>query len=134
MMRVKMLIEKEIDAYKKAVAKNNRYHKAWYNLAIAYNKLQNTKEEVNAYLKAIEIKPEYPQALFNLAYAKQEQKDNANAIKFWKQYLSVAANIDEEQSFLVTAKAQLKKLDSTAGTADPKPADGDAKKEGPKTE
>lgn len=117
------LIQKEMAAYQLAVEKNNKYHKAWYNLAIAHNKLGKVEEEIAAYVKAVEVKPEYPQALFNLAFAYEEKKDTANALKYWKQYLKVAEPLPSEKKFVATAKQQVERLEKAGGgDAAPAPA------------
>ena len=105
----------EIKSYTLAVEKNAKYHKAWYNLAIANHKLSNVDDEIKAYVSAIEAKADYPQALFNLAFAYEEKKDTANATKYWEEYIKVASSIKSEATFVETARQQLDRLKKASG-------------------
>lgn len=104
------LLEKERDAYKKTVEIAPRYHKGWYNLAIAHNKLGHLDEEIAAYEEALKARPNYPQALFNLAYAYEEKKDTARAIEAWQRYVASAEKLPTEQEYVVIAKQELQRL------------------------
>ena len=117
----KKLWGEEAKAYREATAKNPSYHKAWYNLAIAFKKLGNVDEEISAYLKAIGVKKDYPQALFNLAHAYEEKKDVAKALEYWGRYITVAEAVPTEKKYVETAKQRVDLLKKQAPGADKKP-------------
>ena len=93
------------------------YYKAWYNLAIAYQKSGDVDLEIATYVKALEVRPGYPQALYNLAYAYEDKGATAKAIETWKRYVSVAQRLPTEREYVQTAQAQLDRL--SAGVQQP---------------
>ena len=104
------LAELDGAATAKAVEIAPSYHKGWYNLAIAENKLGNLDAEIAAYEQALVVRANYPQALFNLAYAYEEKKDNAKAIEAWKRYVASAEKLPTEQEYIAIAKQELQRL------------------------
>lgn len=108
--RVEELRTLEVDTYLVATKQRPNHHKAWYNLAVTYNKGGELPLEIEAYRNAVRIKPRYPQALFNLAYALDESGAKEEALKTWEAYLEVSANIAREKGFLATAKAEIERL------------------------
>ena len=122
----KRLWAEEVKAYREATAKNPSYHKAWYNLAIAYKKLGNVDEEISAYLKAIGVKKDYPQALFNLAHAYEEKKDTIKAVEYWGKYVAAAEAVPTEKKYVETAKQRIDLLKKqTKGAANAPATDKD---------
>ena len=111
------LHKQEQDAYQKTIALTPDYYKAWYNLAIAYQKSGEVDLEFATYVKALEVRPAYPQALYNLAYAYEERGATQDAIKTWRRYVSVAQRLPTEREYVQTAQAQLERL--TQGASSP---------------
>jgi tetratricopeptide (TPR) repeat protein len=53
-------------AYEKAIEINHDYDTAYYNMGIAYAKLDKFKEAIEALKKVIEIKPDFDKAYYRL--------------------------------------------------------------------
>jgi len=120
----KKTLHAQINAYKSAIATRPHYHKAWYNVAMAYEKLGETADEIKAYMEALRLKKDdYPQALFNLARAQESVGDKTKAIEAWSRYLEVArkkAHQAAEREFVKTAEGELARLQESPSDASPK--------------
>jgi len=117
----KVLLE-QVEAYKRAIATRPHYHKAWYNKAMAHEKLGDTAAEIEAYEEALRLKKDdYPQALFNLARAQESSGNKAQAVQTWSRYLEVARkkpHREAEREFVKTAEEQLARLKGADAPAD----------------
>jgi tetratricopeptide (TPR) repeat protein len=115
----------QVETYKRAIATRPHYHKAWYNVAMAYEKLGETAQEIEAYQEALRLKKDdYPQALFNLARAQESTGDTQSAMVTWSRYLEVARKKvyrAAEREFVKTAEEQLARLKGSAPPEDAEP-------------
>ena len=51
---------------KKALDIKKDYHEAWYNMGVAYGKLEQPKKAIDCYEKALDIKKDYHEAWDNM--------------------------------------------------------------------
>src|SRR6516225_7510968 len=70
-----------MDAYKRALAIDDKYAGAWYNLGIALGEQKNFPAAIDAYQKAIHLLPDYAPAHCNLGHVLREHGDFAAALK-----------------------------------------------------
>ncbi|CAD7779150.1 MAG: Tetratricopeptide repeat protein [Candidatus Methanoperedenaceae archaeon GB37] len=62
---------------------------AWYNLGVAYNKIDKLNEAIEAYKKAIKIKPDMHEAWCNLGVAYDDLGKFNEAIKAYKKAIEI---------------------------------------------
>ena len=86
---IKKNYEKAIEGCKKAIEIKPDMHEAWYNLGVAYNKIDKLNEAIEAYKKAIEIKPDMHEAWCNLGVAYNKQGKLNEAIKAYKKAIEI---------------------------------------------
>jgi tetratricopeptide (TPR) repeat protein len=91
-------------AFRKAVAANPRFAEVWYNLSDLLDEQGRTGDAIDCLQKAIKVAPDYVDALFNLALLLQRTDRHAEAVKYWREYLSR----DNQSEWASRAKRSLK--------------------------
>lgn len=98
--RILRRLPEGIELYKKAIALKPRKPDIYYNLAVAYDKINAAEDSIKAYTKTIELNPAYVDAYINLGavFAKIGRFDKARAaweegLRFEPENLYIAQNL-----------------------------------------
>lgn len=86
------------EEYKKAIRKNKRDWRAYFNLGNTYAKLGNYEEAKELYQKALEIKKD-PDIYNNLAYTLYNLKDYCSALFYAKKALEGGNKKEYEETY-----------------------------------
>ena len=103
-------LRKAVETYYKCLELDRSHHRAWYNIGVASQRLQDVDSEINAYRKAIEDKSDYTPALYNLAFALRDKGDKVAAIAAFERYVALVGDSKAEARFRAAAEAELARL------------------------
>ena len=84
-----------IDSFKKAIAINEKYEKAYIELGRAYSRIKNYDEAVLSYKKLIEIDPSNVNGLVELGSVYYEIGDNEKAENQYRTAISMLGKSQE---------------------------------------
>jgi len=84
-------VQQAIDKFEKAVQNDPKNASIVFNLAVLYDKANNTEKALSNYLKAIEIKPDYGDAYFNMGVMYFNQ-----GVQFNKKMNDVDEKVDKD--------------------------------------
>lgn len=96
--------------YGQAIATDESYPLAHFNLANLHEELGRTSLAIQHYKKALELQPGYADAHYNLALLFQTRGRAMEAMRHWKQYLQ----LDTTSQWAMIAKREMAKLKSSA--------------------
>lgn len=103
-------LRKAVETYYKCLELDGSHHRAWYNIGVASQRLQDVDSEINAYRKAIDLKSDYTPALYNLAFALRDKGDKPAAIAAFERYIALVGDSKAEARFRAAAEAELTRL------------------------
>ncbi len=79
-------LEKAIDSFKEAIAKNQAYAPAYNGLGAAYKTAGNTEAAIATWLQALQVDPGLNQVLYNLGFAFLEKGEKERAREYLLKY------------------------------------------------
>jgi tetratricopeptide (TPR) repeat protein len=85
--------------------------KAWYNLGIAYGRLQRHKDAISANKKALEINPDKHEAWYNLGYTYGCLQKHEDSINAYKKALEIKPDMHEAWYNLGNTHGRLKRYE-----------------------
>lgn len=103
-------LRRAISHFQQALERDNKHHRAQYNIGVVHHKLGELELEVSSYLKTLAIKPNYTPALYNLAFTLRDKGDAAGAKAAFDKYIATAAKAKSEERFVEIARREQAKL------------------------
>ncbi|MGQ9802030.1 MAG: sulfatase-like hydrolase/transferase [Candidatus Saccharicenans sp.] len=82
----RQLLEKSMDRFKEALARNRNYAQAYNGLGAAYKSAGNTEAAIQCWLQALQLAPDLSQVLYNLGFAYLEKGEKARALEYLLKY------------------------------------------------
>jgi superkiller protein 3 len=85
--------ELAIEYYQKAIAADPNYATTYYNMGLAYAKLENYREAIRCYQKAIDIDPNHTAAYYNMGNAYYNLQNYQEAIRCYQKAIAIDPNL-----------------------------------------
>ena len=104
-----MRMEDAVYMYKKAIEKDKKYYKAYYNLGNYYFEHGKYEEAMENYTKAYKLKPENPYICYNIGCTALKLGDLAKAKLYFYKAVMFDSNVPEFHYNLAYTYKQLKK-------------------------
>jgi superkiller protein 3 len=82
----RQLLERSMDRFKEALAKNQNYAQAYNGLGAAHKSAGNTEAAIQCWLQALQLAPDLSQVLYNLGFAYLEKGERARALEYFLKY------------------------------------------------
>lgn len=101
---------KAIETYYECAKRDEKHHRAFYNIGIVYQRLKDVDGEIEAYVKALGRKGDYAPALYNLAFAQRDKGNKGEAIAAFERYITAVGASKAEARFRAAAEAELARL------------------------
>lgn len=89
------MYDKAIEAFKKAIDANPKYHQAFGDLGEVYVEKNRVDDAIDAFRKAIELTPKEVEYHFNLALAYKEKGEDEEALKEFDEVLKIKPKEEE---------------------------------------
>lgn len=105
--RDRQLLEKSMDRFKEALARNWNYAQAYNGLGAAYKSAGNTEAAIRCWLQALQLAPDLSQVLYNLGFAYLEKGEKARALEYLLKY--------KEKVYQFLTPAEKQELDELIG-------------------
>jgi protein O-GlcNAc transferase len=102
--------QKAITHYKKAIAIDPNYYKAYFNLAGTYEEMGQFNDSVNSYKESLKIKPDYLEAHYSLGRSYQVMGKFSKAIDSYKNVLAIKPDFAEMHNNLGVLLQEQNKL------------------------
>lgn len=92
--------------YRQAIAIDERYSLAYFDLGNVLDETSRVREAVQAYQTALQLAPLYADAHYNLALAFEKIKEPRKALKHWRIYVK----LDPGSAWSLHARGQIKRI------------------------
>ena len=99
----RQLLEKSMNRFKEALARNQNYAQAYNGLGAAYKSAGNSEAAIQCWLQALRLAPDLSQVLYNLGFAYLERGEKARALEYLLKY--------KEKVYRVLSPAEKQELD-----------------------